>query len=84
MPFTEEEKRERKNARQREYARRTGYMSNNKYNKEHSVSFAFKLYDTKDGAIIDYLNAIPNKASYLKELVKKDMRENGIEFEDNV
>lgn len=31
--FTEEEARERKNARQREYAKRTGFKSNNEYNK---------------------------------------------------
>ena len=31
--FTEEEARERKNARQREYAKRTGYQANNDYNK---------------------------------------------------
>lgn len=33
--FTEEETRERKNARQREYAKRTGYAANIKYNKEN-------------------------------------------------
>lgn len=32
--FTEEEARERKNARQREYAKRTGYKANNEYNKK--------------------------------------------------
>lgn len=32
--FTEEEARERKNARQREYAKRTGYQSQRKYNAE--------------------------------------------------
>lgn len=31
--YTEEEARERKNARQREYAKRTGFKSNNEYNK---------------------------------------------------
>lgn len=31
--FTEEEARERKNARQKEYAKRTGYQANNEYNK---------------------------------------------------
>ncbi len=31
--FTEEEARERKNARQREYAKKTGYKVNNDYNK---------------------------------------------------
>ena len=31
--FTEEEARERKNERQREYSRRTGYRTNNEYNK---------------------------------------------------
>ncbi len=31
--YTKEEARERKNARQREYAKRTGFKSNNEYNK---------------------------------------------------
>lgn len=31
--YSEEEARERKNARQREYAKRTGYTANNNYNK---------------------------------------------------
>ena len=31
--YTEEEARERKNARQREYAKKTGFKSNNDYNK---------------------------------------------------
>ena len=31
--FTAEEERERKNERQREYSRRTGYKTNNEYNK---------------------------------------------------
>ena len=31
--LTEEEARERKNARQREYAKKTGYKANNDYNK---------------------------------------------------
>ena len=31
--FTAEEARERKNERQREYSRRTGYKTNNEYNK---------------------------------------------------
>lgn len=31
--YTEEEARQRKNARQREYAKRTGFKSNNDYNK---------------------------------------------------
>ena len=31
--YTEEEARERKNARQREYAKKTGYKANNDYNK---------------------------------------------------
>jgi len=32
--FTDEEARQRKNARQREYAKRTGFKANNDYNKK--------------------------------------------------
>ena len=36
--FTEEEARERKNARQREYSKKTGYAAQEKYKKETDLA----------------------------------------------
>lgn len=41
--FTEEEARERKNARQREYAKRTGYKANNDYNKRTYTQISIRV-----------------------------------------
>jgi len=80
MPFTEEEKRERKNARQREYARRTGYEANNKYNKAHTRSITIRFGLETDADILERLDAIENKSGYIKELIRRDMaRENGVD-----
>lgn len=79
MPFSEEEKRQRKNQRQREYARRTGYAANKKYAAKHpekSVVIAFKLQRSKDDDVIDRIGNAENKAEYLRMLVRRDIEEN--------
>lgn len=45
--FTEEERRERKNARQREYAKRTNYAANNAYNKKTYTQIAISVRKEK-------------------------------------
>lgn len=74
-PLTEEEKRERKNARQAEYARKTGYASNAKYNKERGTSVAFRLFSPQDDDVLQKLSQVPSKAGYIKELIRKDISE---------
>ena len=74
MALTEEEKRERKNARQRQYAKRTGYAANAKYNKERGTSVAFRLFSPQDNDILEQLQSVPSKAGYIKELIRKDMK----------
>ena len=39
IPLTEEEKKQRKNARQSEYAKRTNYAANSKYLKENTKRY---------------------------------------------
>ena len=71
--YTEEEARERKNARQREYAKRTGYVSCTKYNKEHTKLLNIRFTPT-DMYLFDYLNTLDNKSGYIKELIEADYR----------
>lgn len=79
MPFSEEEKRLRKNQRQRDYAKRTGYAANRRYDAAHpekSAVIAFKLQHPKDDDIIERINGVENKAEYLRMLVRRDIEEN--------
>ena len=79
MPFSEEERRLRKNQRQRDYAKRTGYASNKRYDATHpekSAVIAFKLQRPKDDDVIERINSIENKAEYLRMLVRRDIEEN--------
>ncbi len=63
---------------QKEYAKRTNYAANNKYNKAHTTSIAIRIMNNTEQDIIDKLNSVPNKAGYIKELIRKDIRENSI------
>ena len=74
MAFTPEEARQRKNARQREYAKRTGYESGAKYNRERGKSISFRLFTPQDDDIIEWLEAQPQKAAYFRELIREDMK----------
>lgn len=73
MALSEEEKRERKNARQREYSKRTGYAANNKSNKVNMKSYLFRFSYSTDGDLIDYLEGLPNKNGYIRNLIRADM-----------
>lgn len=53
--FTEEETRERKNARQREYQKRTNYEATRKSQKETTKPFLFLLHIENDADIIEYI-----------------------------
>ena len=76
MPFTEEEKRQRKNQRQREYAKRSGYAANNRYAASHpdkSVAIAVRLQRPKDDDIIEYMSTIKNKADFFRRIVREEI-----------
>lgn len=86
MALSEEEKQERKNARQREYAKRTGYAAqkayqqrtgyeaNYKSNKKNTKMFGLRLSYSADGDMIDYLDGLENKNDYIRGLIRADMQ----------
>ena len=71
--YTEEEARERKNARQREYLKRTGNASTKKYQKEHVKQIALALNLKTDADILQQLEEVPNKQGYIKGLIREDI-----------
>lgn len=72
--FTEEEARERKNARQREYAKKTGFASNTKYNKENTKRYTLSVMINTEQDIIDQLESVTNKNGYIKGLIRDDIK----------
>lgn len=46
-----------------------------KYQKEHIQRVVLNLNDRTDAGIIAHLAKHPNKAKYLKDLIRKDMEE---------
>ena len=75
--FTDEEARERKNARQREYSKKTGYSAQQNYMKNNTKAFHFRFTHSTDSDIISKLEAVDNRLGYIKTLIRKDIEENG-------
>ena len=71
--FTAEEARERKNQRQREYNKATNYASQKDYNKQHGKNINFRVFTPQDDDIIEFLETVPNKAGYMKDLIRADI-----------
>lgn len=46
-----------------------------KYDKENTKRVFIKLNKNTDKDILDYLGGIPNKQGYIKELIRKDMKQ---------
>jgi len=74
MAFTEEEKRQRKNARQREYAKRTGYQATAKSNKKTTKTFLLRLSYSTDGDMIQFLDNLENRNGFLRNLIRLEMQ----------
>ena len=55
--FTEEEARERKNARQREYAKRTGFKASKEYNQKTYKSYNVNFRVDEDSDIIEHIES---------------------------
>lgn len=53
--------------REAQYKRQTDWMTDN------TKMYAIRLSKNQDGDLIAFLESKPNKAGYLKELIKKDM-----------
>lgn len=77
MALTDEEKRQRKNARQREYAKRTGYAASRKSNKKNTKSFHLQFSYSTDGDIIEYLEGIDNKNGFIRDIIRASMSSTG-------
>lgn len=71
--LTEEEARQRKNQRQREYSKATNYASQKEYNKQHGKNVNFRVFTPQDDDIINFMETVPNKAGYLKDLIRADI-----------
>ena len=71
--FTPEEVRERKNQRQREYSKATNYAPQKDYNKQHGKNINFRVFTPQDDDIIEFLETLPNKAGYMKDLIRADI-----------
>lgn len=46
-----------------------------KYDKENTKRVYIKLNKNKDSDILSYLDSKPNKQGYIKELIRKDMKQ---------
>ena len=79
MPYSEEEKRQRKNANQREYARRTGYAATAKSQKKNSKTVLLRFYYNTEQDVLDYLESQENKSGYIKNLIREDMKKHSKE-----
>lgn len=73
MPFTEEERRARKNARQREYAKRTGYAATIKSNKKNTKLINIRFILSSEGDMLEFLSSKENVSGYIKSLIRQDM-----------
>ena len=72
--FTEEEARERKNARQREYAKKTGYAADMKYKKANTKQIALRLNYNTEADILKKLESVENTQGYIKDLIRADIK----------
>lgn len=71
--YTDEELRERRNAQQKEYAKRTNNASKKKYQKTKVKRYTFDFTYSKDSDIIEHLEDLYNKSAYIKQLIRDDI-----------
>lgn len=64
---------EKKLAYQRERNKATGYADQIEYAKNNLKRVAFNLNKNTDADLIAFLESMPNKQGYLKDLVRADM-----------
>ena len=61
---------------QRDYERRSGYAAKAKYDKEKTRRYVIKVISTTEADIIQKLDRVPNKAGYIKALIRADIAKN--------
>ena len=58
---------------QRDYEKRTGYAAQAKYKSENIKQIALQLNTKTDEDILQKLDSVPNKAGYIKSLIRSDI-----------
>ncbi len=58
---------------QRDYAKRTGYAAQAKYEKTNITRINLALNNKTDADILQKLEAVPNKQGFIKESIRKNM-----------
>lgn len=53
--------------------------SKKRYDSLRTTQFVFRLRLNQDADVIDKLRSVPTKTEYLRELVRRDIRENANE-----
>lgn len=53
--------------------------ANAKYDKAHTTQILLKLNNKTDAYIIAWLQSLDNKQGYIKELIRKDIKEREID-----
>jgi hypothetical protein len=65
-----------KNEIQQDYAKRSGYSANKKYNKEKTKIIPMRLMINTEQDIIRRLESVGNKSGYIKRLIREDITRN--------
>lgn len=65
--------RKKKNARQREYQKRTGYAAIAKCHKENTRLIALRFSKSADAVILSKLDSVENKTDYVRQLILNDI-----------
>lgn len=55
--------------------------ASNKFNRENTLCVLLRLNFSTDRDVIQKLESVPSKMGYIKELIRKDMKENGFTAE---
>lgn len=58
---------------QRDYEKRSGYAAKTKYDKDKTRRYVVKVITTTEQDIIQKLESVPNKAGYIKALIRADI-----------
>lgn len=58
---------------QRDYEKRTGYAAQAKYKAAFTKQIALHLNTRTDVDILEKLDSVPNKAGYIKALIRADI-----------
>lgn len=63
--------------------RESDYRASQKYQREKCRKITVQMNKRIDADVLDWLDSLPNKAGYIKELIRADMEKNGFRSEAN-